>query len=57
MKYQEKAGNRDIVRPLKGLLESYIETETEHQVLGPCNEDDDVDDFDVQVTVHHDTFL
>jgi len=53
---RKKAENWDIVRPFKGLLDCYIETGTEHQMLRLCN-DDDVDDFDAQVTVHRDKFL
>ena len=31
MKYQEKAGNRDAVRPSRTLVGCYIETGTEHK--------------------------
>jgi hypothetical protein len=34
---------------IKGLLECYIETGMEHQVLSPCNEDGGNDDDDLQV--------
>ena len=57
MKYQEKTGNKDTERPLKRLLDCYTETGAGHQVLSPCKVDDDVDDFEVQVTVHRDKFL
>jgi hypothetical protein len=47
MKYQEKAENRDTVRPLKRLLDCYIEAGTEYQVLSPCDDDDDDDELKV----------
>ena len=57
MKYQEKAESRDTVRPSKRLLDCYIETGTEHQVLSPCNDDDGDDDDDGEDELQVDGFV